>query len=70
YETIQYITGKIDLQQTISLIKKNTRRFAKRQLTFLKKIIPLPMNIEIIKVYEFNENFNDIANHICQKLNY
>lgn len=70
YEILQNIAGKTELHETINSIKKNTRRFAKRQLTFLKKIISLPINIEIIKIYEFNEDFNNIANYICSKLDY
>ncbi|WP_431121560.1 tRNA (adenosine(37)-N6)-dimethylallyltransferase MiaA [Flagellimonas flava] len=36
-ELFEYFDGKIDLDFAISEIKKNTRRFAKRQLTWLRK---------------------------------
>jgi len=36
-ELFDYFDGKIDLDQAISLIKQNTRRFAKRQLTWFRK---------------------------------
>ena len=36
-EIIDYLDGKYDLSETISLIKRNTRRFARRQLTWFNK---------------------------------
>lgn len=43
-EMISYICGSISLDRSIELIKQNTRRYAKRQLTWIrgdKRIIPL-----------------------------
>jgi len=36
-ELFDYFDGKTDLESAISLIKQNTRRFAKRQLTWFRK---------------------------------
>ncbi|MCA9402928.1 MAG: tRNA (adenosine(37)-N6)-dimethylallyltransferase MiaA [Candidatus Omnitrophica bacterium] len=36
-EVFDYIDGKIDLDQAKELMKRNTRRFAKRQLTWFRK---------------------------------
>lgn len=36
-EIIDYIEGNISLQKSIELIKRNTRRFAKRQMTWFRK---------------------------------
>ncbi|OWY20250.1 tRNA (adenosine(37)-N6)-dimethylallyltransferase MiaA [Sphingobacteriales bacterium UPWRP_1] len=36
-ELFDYIEGKTTLQQAVELIKRNTRRYAKRQLTWLRK---------------------------------
>lgn len=36
-ELFEYLDEKIDLQEAIRLIKRNTRRYAKRQLTWLRK---------------------------------
>ncbi|RCH56901.1 tRNA (adenosine(37)-N6)-dimethylallyltransferase MiaA [Mucilaginibacter hurinus] len=36
-ELFEYFDGKTDLQTAISLIKQNTRRFAKRQLTWFRR---------------------------------
>ena len=35
-EIFKYLNGKLDLEKSIELIKMNTRRFAKKQLTWLK----------------------------------
>jgi tRNA dimethylallyltransferase len=36
-EVIEYLNGKINYDKMIELIKRNTRRFAKRQLTWFRK---------------------------------
>jgi len=36
-ELFDYFDGKTDLPSAIELIKQNTRRFAKRQITWFKK---------------------------------
>jgi len=35
-EVFKYLNGELDLEKSIELIKMNTRRFAKKQLTWLK----------------------------------
>ena len=40
-ETIGYFEGKYDLENMIELIKKNTRNYAKRQLTFIRHQFPV-----------------------------
>lgn len=37
-ETIEYLNGKISKNDAIELIKLNTRRYAKRQITWFKKV--------------------------------
>ena len=37
-EIFQYLDGKWDLQKAVEEIKKNTRRYAKRQITWFRKI--------------------------------
>ena len=36
-EMVSYIRGDISLEEAIELIKKNTRNFAKRQLTWFRR---------------------------------
>ncbi|CCW34292.1 tRNA isopentenyltransferase MiaA [Chthonomonas calidirosea] len=38
HELVCYITGKITREQAVELIKQNTRRFAKRQLTWFRAV--------------------------------
>ena len=49
-ETLDYIDGKTDLAETKELIRMNSRRYAKRQITFFKKLAGLkfiqPENID------------------------
>ena len=37
-EVYSYLNGEISLDDTLDLIKQNTRRYAKRQITFFKKL--------------------------------
>ncbi len=44
-EVYDYLNGKLTLEQTIDLIKLNTRHYAKRQITFFKRLD----NLQLIK---------------------
>ncbi|MFW0716897.1 tRNA (adenosine(37)-N6)-dimethylallyltransferase MiaA [Pedobacter sp. N23S346] len=61
-EVFDYLDEKISLEEAISSIKQNTRRFAKRQLTWFRRD-------EEIKWFEPDE-FNRITDHITQTINY
>jgi len=61
-ELFQYFDGDIDLETAISEIKKNTRRFAKRQLTWFRK----DKNIEWFK---YDEDPQVIFDHIEEQIN-
>lgn len=54
-EIIAFLEGKWSLERAIAEIQKNTRRFAKRQITWFRKYAP-DINIE----YSENERFEDI----------
>ena len=47
-EIFPYIRGDISLDEMISLIQRNTRRYAKRQITWMKRYIDYPFTREII----------------------
>ncbi|NYJ27087.1 tRNA (adenosine(37)-N6)-dimethylallyltransferase MiaA [Allomuricauda sp. ARW1Y1] len=54
-ELFEYLDGHCTLEFAVSEIKKNTRRFAKRQLTWLRKnkdILWIPYNAEAEKVLQ------------------
>ena len=59
-EIYDYINNKTSLEDAISLLKQNTRRYAKRQITFFKK---LP-NLTLLKP----ENVKDVAKRIVENL--
>ncbi len=59
-EIYQYIIGNLSLKEAIDLIKLNTRHYAKRQITFFKK---LP-NIRWIK----KEKTSELAKEIIEEL--
>ncbi|HAH54358.1 MAG TPA: tRNA (adenosine(37)-N6)-dimethylallyltransferase MiaA [Flavobacterium sp.] len=61
-ELFQYFEGEISLEFAIEEIKKNTRRFAKRQLTWFKRN-------ENIKWFDYRTNPIEIINHSSQELN-
>ena len=56
-EIFQYLEGNCSLEFATSEIKKNTRRFAKRQLTWFKKL-------EHTKWFDFNEPNSKIIEYI------
>lgn len=62
-ELFQYFGGKIAEQEAIEEIKKNTRRFAKRQLTWYRK------NEDILWV-DYKDHFETIIEKLLPRINY
>lgn len=54
-EMVEYIKGKIDLENCISQIQQHTRNYAKRQLTFLRSMK------DVVYVDRLCENYLDMA---------
>ena len=50
-EIVAYLNGEFNLERAIELIKRNTRRFAKRQMTWFRK----DENIDWFKIKDKNE---------------
>lgn len=61
-ELFAYFNDETDLQTAISEIKKNTRRFAKRQLTWFRKD-------NSISWFKYDEDFQLIIDHIESEIN-
>lgn len=59
-ELFLYFKGKISLEEAIALIKRNSRRYAKRQMTWFKN----KMNVNWFNVDI--DNFDDTVNEIIQ----
>jgi tRNA dimethylallyltransferase len=60
-ELFQHFDGEISLEFAIEDIKKNTRRFAKRQLTWFKRN-------EKTKWFDYLDNRNDIINYSAKQI--
>ncbi|SHJ47299.1 tRNA (adenosine(37)-N6)-dimethylallyltransferase MiaA [Paramaledivibacter caminithermalis] len=56
-EIIGYLNGEYDLSRAIELVKRNTRRYAKRQLTWFKRY-------QNMKWFNLNEDKEKIINNI------
>jgi len=60
-ELFKYFDGNLTLDEAKTEIKKNTRRYAKRQLTWYRKQ-------DDIKWFDFDTDINDIKNYITTTL--
>ena len=60
-ELFEYLSGKCTLDKAIDDIKKNTRRFAKRQITWFKKQ-------ENTTWFDYKEPYKNVLLHIKNKL--
>ncbi len=56
-EVCAFLMGRSQLAETVNLVKQNTRRYAKRQLTWFKKDTE-------IKWVEYPDSFATICNHV------
>ncbi len=61
-ELFQYFEGKTDLETAVSEIKKNTRRFAKRQLTWFRKG-------DSTKWFDYDQDPSEILKYIESEIN-
>ncbi|MDO7787414.1 tRNA (adenosine(37)-N6)-dimethylallyltransferase MiaA [Desulforamulus aquiferis] len=62
-EIALYLEGKTSLEEALELLKRNTRRFAKRQLTWFRA----DKRIKWIELEKFN-NKKEVANEIGQQI--
>ena len=60
-ELFKYLDGESDLNYVMSEIKKNTRRFAKRQITWFKKD-------DSIKWFDYQYDLKTITDYIHKKI--
>ena len=61
-EMFSYLDNEIDLETAISEIKKNTRRFAKRQLTWFRKT-------ENIEWFDYDYKIEEVLNFVASRIN-
>lgn len=64
-EIISYLEGEIDLDEAVAILKRNTRRYAKRQLTWFRR----DKRVKWVNVDKFN-TIEEISKFIIDILNY
>ncbi len=65
-ELYQYFNGEITLEEAIELIKKNSRRYAKRQYTYFKH--QLPITWFETNYQDFSKTVHTVCDYIDQQL--
>jgi len=63
-EIYQYLDGELTLEEAVSLIKRETRHFAKRQITWFKR----EKEVSWINYYDYGNDKNIILNTILNNL--
>jgi len=64
-ELYQYFDGKITLDESLDLIKKNSRHYAKRQYTFFNN--QFNMNWFEVNYEAFNKTIEEVHNFITKE---
>ncbi len=62
---LSYINGELTLEEAIELLKKNTRHFAKRQLTWFRR----EKTVTWIDKKEFDRDDSKVADAIIKIVN-
>ena len=65
-ELIAHFDGEYDISEAVRLIKRNTRRFAKRQMTWFRRD-PRITWFDISEYSRIEDTIYDIINHIIRK---
>ena len=63
-QVLAYLEGQNSLEETVEIIKRDSRRYAKRQLTWFRRI----KDIKWFNVDNSGNNYNvveDVINYIC-----
>ena len=61
-ELIDYLDGKCSLEEAVYIIKRDTRHFAKRQITWFKR----ERDVTWINKYDFHYDENAILEYLDQ----
>lgn len=65
-ELVAYLNGEISYERAIELLKRNTRRFAKRQLTWFRRIDELEW-FDLTDMYAVDEQVEVISKYVAGK---
>ena len=63
-EILDYLDGKTTLEEAIYIIKRETRHFAKRQLTWFKR----ERDVRWLNLEEFGMDREKVLNHILEEV--
>ncbi len=63
-EILAYLDGEISLETAISILKRDTRHFAKRQLTWFRR----EKDVRFLNLPEFDNNQENVLNYILKEL--
>ncbi|RFU71374.1 tRNA (adenosine(37)-N6)-dimethylallyltransferase MiaA [Peribacillus saganii] len=66
-EIYAYLEGKITLEEAVEQLKQNSRRYAKRQLTWFRNKMDVSW-FDMSDLREFEKKFNEISVYIAGKL--
>lgn len=62
-EILDYLDGRTPLEEAIYILKRDTRHFAKRQLTWFRR----ERDVRWLNLPEFDNDYNKVLSHILQE---
>ena len=60
---LDYLDGCVSLDQAVCTLKRDTRHFAKRQLTWFKR----EKDVRWLNLPDFHDNLTEVLDHILQE---
>lgn len=63
-EILAYLNGKMSLEEAIRILKRDTRHFAKRQLTWFRR----ERDVRFLNLPEYDNNPEDVLGHILKEI--
>lgn len=64
-EILDYLDGRSSLEEAVCLIKRDTRHFAKRQITWFKR----ERDVRWLNLWEFGDDREKVLRHILSEIN-
>ena len=62
-ELLDHLEGRCTLEEAVYTIKRDTRHFAKRQLTWFKR----EKDVRWLNLPDFHDNLTEVLDHILQE---
>ncbi len=64
-EILDYLEGRLSLEEAVFVLKRDTRHFAKRQITWFKR----ERDVRWLNLWEFEGGRKDVLDRILSQLN-